>query len=320
MMSSQAKVIEKLKQSIHPQEKGSESKKEEGTDELLPYMMDYLTPAMVEEARTLLKETDDVRTLALEELRKYIEKEANLVTPTDDLFLLSFLRSRKFNVKKAFKLLQNYWCFRKDYRFIYDTSQKDSVARLILRNFLGMLPYRDRNGCVVLIMKIGNWNPDEDTYEDLFRAISAVLIHSNKFAATQVAGYRMIFDARHLTWAQLKYCTPANILLLVKSTQYCFPARYKGFHILSENKLFNLAWSIVRPLLTQKLKKRIILHGNDLSPLLDYIHPSVLPDEYGGEGGPLENSKWLDVIENEADNILGLLNYGYTGLNFRQSL
>ncbi|GBO24993.1 hypothetical protein AVEN_140810-1, partial [Araneus ventricosus] len=51
-------------------------------------------------------------------------------------------------------------------------------------------------------------------------------------------------------------CTPNNILLLVRSSQYCFPARYKGFHVISENKLFKVIWAIASPFLTQKLKTR----------------------------------------------------------------
>ncbi|GBN66037.1 hypothetical protein AVEN_269320-1 [Araneus ventricosus] len=73
----------------------------------------------------------------------------------DEDFLMAFLRARKFNVKKAFKLLQNYWQFRKDYRYIYDSSDADSVTAVILKPVMGFLMHRDRNGCVVLLFKVG---------------------------------------------------------------------------------------------------------------------------------------------------------------------
>ncbi|XP_015926977.1 alpha-tocopherol transfer protein-like [Parasteatoda tepidariorum] len=310
---SSAKVMKRLKLGLCGSasfDKLSESKMDD-TEEKLPYIMDYLTPSMVEEAKLQLRETEEVKIKALEDFRALIRKEKNFVIPMDDAFLLQYLRARKFNVKRAFKLLQNYWIFRRDHRKIFDSSNSDIVIQLILRNYIGFLPYRDRQGCVVAIFKVGLWNPDSDNLEQLFRAIAAILIHSIQFPASQVCGYRMIFDARGLSWSQMKMCTPANILLLIHSTQHCFPARYKGFHILSENKLFNLAWSIIYPLLTSKLKRRVMLHGSDLSALLDYISPSVLPLEYGGEAESLDNIIYKDVIKENTEKVLDQLNYGY---------
>lgn len=322
-MSSSTQVIKKLKlesqecldplSDLHAEE-AVEAIEVEEDEEILDYFMYNLTPKMMEEARTQLNETDEVRATALQDLKLLLKKEnmeKNLVCPMTDAFLLPFLRSRKFNVNRAFKLVQNYWKFRKEHRHIFDTSNSQRVKELILRNILGFLPHRDRNGSVVAVFKVGEWNPELDAYEEMFRSISAILIHSIQFPATQVCGYRVIFDARNLSWQQMKMCTPTNILLLIHSTQHCFPARYKGFHFLSENKLFNLLWAIIYPLLTKKLKKRIMLHGSNLAPLLDYIHPSVLPTEYGGTAGPFENSKWEKTIDENAENILDQLNYGY---------
>ncbi|GFR05767.1 retinaldehyde-binding protein 1 [Trichonephila clavata] len=311
-MMSSTKVIEKLKQGIQSLDKCSEVKPGDSMEEEpLSYFIDYLTPAMIEEARTQLKETDEIRPKALEDLRELIKNERNLVSPTDDTFLLSFLRARKFNVKKAFKLLQNYWAFRKEHRHIYDSSDSASVKRLILKPIMGALTHRDRNGCVVLIFKVGLWDPESDVYEQMFRAVTAVLIHSIQFPATQVCGYRMIFDLRGLSWAQLKLCTPTNMLLMIRSTQYCFPARYKGFHLLSENKLFHFVWAVTHPLLTPKLKKRIMFHSDDLSALKDYINPSILPQEFGGEAETFENTKWSDILEESTDQVMNFLHYGY---------
>ncbi|KAG8188117.1 hypothetical protein JTE90_029045 [Oedothorax gibbosus] len=314
------KVIEKLKQNLHGGiEYATEASEcigfdqdEAGHDEgPLPYLIHYITPAIHVEARTALNETEENRTRGLEEMRRLIKNDEKLLTPLDDNFLMSFLRSRKFNSKKAFRLLQNYWMFRKEHKSIYDSSNSESVKKLILKNILGFLHFRDKAGAVVMIIKVGHWEPDKDVYEEMFRAITAILIHSIQFPASQIAGYRIIMDLRGLSWAQLKMCTPANILLMIHSTQYCFPARYRGFHILSENKFFNLAWTIAYPLLTSKVKKRIMLHGSDVKPLSEYIHPSILPDEYGGTAGPFDNSNWVEILDNSTDQVLDMLNYGY---------
>lgn len=63
------------------------------------------------------------------------------------------------------------------------------------------------------------WDPEEDTYENLFRTITAILVYSMEHEATQIAGFRIIFDTRGLNWKQLKYATPTNVLLMIRSTQ-----------------------------------------------------------------------------------------------------
>lgn len=304
-------MIEKLKQGIHSMDKSVESKPAGPDDEPLSYFIEHLTPAMIEEARTQLNETDETRAKALEEFKKLIKKEKKLVSIMEESFLMAFLRARKFNVKKAFKLFQNYWQFRKDFRYIYDQTDPTSVKEFILKPHMGALMHRDRKGCVVLVFKVGLWDPEVDVFEQVFRAVTAVLIHSIGYPATQVCGYRMIFDLRGLSWKQMKLCTPSNILLMVRSSQYCFPARYKGFHVISESKLFNVIWAIVSPFLTQKLKTRVMFHGTDTSPLVDYIHPSILPVEWGGQAEPFSNDKWTDIVHASTEIVTRQLRYGY---------
>lgn len=280
-------------------------------EEVLPVRITYLTPALIEEARTQLNETEENRQKGFTELRRMIKAEPKLHSLTDDLFLLAFLRARKFKVKKAFKLLQNYWSFRKEYNKIYDFTEAGPVIDAIMRNFIGLLPHRDRKGCLVFIVKIGQWDPEIDSYENIFRAITSILVYSMEHEATQIAGFRVIVDTRGLSWKQLRYSTPANILLLIRSTQFCFPARYKGIHVLHENRMLNIVWAITYPFLTPKLKRRIFFHGEDLKPLTEYIHPSVLSEEFGGKAPPFENSQWRDIIINRVETVLNMLNYGY---------
>ena len=55
----------------------------------------------------------------------------------------------------------------------------------------------------------------------------------------------------------------------------------------------------------------MFFHGEDLAPLSQYIHPSVLPVEFGGRGPPFDNTEWMEVIESRIDTIRKMLEYGY---------
>ncbi|GBO43186.1 hypothetical protein AVEN_170392-1 [Araneus ventricosus] len=75
ILMSSTKMIEKLKQGIHSLDKSVEAKPAESDDEPLSYFIDHLTPAMIEEARTQLNETDETRPKALEEFKKLIKSK-----------------------------------------------------------------------------------------------------------------------------------------------------------------------------------------------------------------------------------------------------
>ncbi|PRD34624.1 UNVERIFIED_CONTAM: hypothetical protein NCL1_14027 [Trichonephila clavipes] len=55
----------------------------------------------------------------------------------------------------------------------------------------------------------------------------------------------------------------------------------------------------------------IMFHSDDLSALKDYIHPSILPQEFGGEAETFENTKWSNIIDESTDQVMNLLRYGY---------
>ncbi|GFR29548.1 clavesin-1 [Trichonephila clavata] len=55
---------------------------------------------------------------------------------------------------------------------------------------------------------------------------------------------------------------------------------------------FKAAWMLIKPFLSDKLKKRIIFH-NSIDTLLKYIPKSVLPVQYGGELKSYDVSDWL---------------------------
>lgn len=310
MTSVFAKVIKKMKKGFQKPE-GCEKAKTEDGHKALPFVCTQLTPELAEEARKKLNETEEVKEKALAEFRKLIANEKNFEVPDNEQLLMAFLRSRKFNVKKAFKLSQNFWNFRRENRRMYEFIDLGSAVSLIHRNFLGFLHYRDMNGCSVFILKVSLWNTEIDTFEDIFKVVSGILIYSLEYDATQIAGFRAIIDLRGLNWNHIKQLTPTNIIQSIRSTQFCFPARYKGIHVLSENKMLNLIWGMIYPLLTQKLKRRIFFHGEDLTPLTQFIHPSVLPEEFGGQGPVFDNDDWKDIIHSRMNGILSMLNYGY---------
>ena len=124
---------------------------EEGTGDL--------TPDTREKARRELNETDEKRVLAIAELKEMIAndpKTAKLVDRTDDSFYLRYLRARKFDVARAFRIVQNHSMYpeRIGYPHLYYRTLTPGQAMALEQGVLGVLAKRDKLGRKVSLSSI----------------------------------------------------------------------------------------------------------------------------------------------------------------------
>ncbi|KAK6629828.1 hypothetical protein RUM43_003648 [Polyplax serrata] len=86
------------------------------------------------------------------------------------------------------------------------------------------------------------------------------------------------------------------IKMMIKGLQDCFPAKFKGFHFVNQPWYIEIALTVIKPFLKDKVKERIYLHGNNLSTLHEYIPKDILPAELGGEGPPFNPLIWAEKL------------------------
>ncbi|KAF3850235.1 hypothetical protein F7725_019962 [Dissostichus mawsoni] len=61
-----------------------------------------------------------------------------------------------------------------------------------------------------------------------------------------------------------------------------YPARFGGIHFVNQPWYIHALYTVIRPFLKDKTRKRIFMHGNNLNSLHLLIHPEILPSELGG--------------------------------------
>ena len=97
----------------------------------------------------------------------------------------------------------------------------------------------------------------------------------------QVNGITMFIDCTNVCMQHhLKLYTMENIKKIIQYYQNAMPARDKGFHIYNEPPFFDSVWTLISPLLKEKTRNRMNLHGKTLATLYDKVDVSVLPEEY----------------------------------------
>ena len=116
--------------------------------------------------------------------------------------------------------------------------------------------------------------------------------------------------------------------------QDCFPLRFQAIHLINEPWIFNIILSIILPLLSEKIQKRVCTtyttytcfldwlcdddffffcqqihhHGNCWTSLHAHVDAAVLPEEYGGLLGPLDQSNWTDQVIGETAELFDFNN------------
>ncbi|XP_003737082.1 alpha-tocopherol transfer protein-like [Galendromus occidentalis] len=242
-------------------------------------------------------------------LESYQEKHPKFQPRADDGFLLAFLRTRKFNVKKAFDALVNYHCIRSPNPEMLIPRGKGPRDYLhIIRKGIVLVPSARNpvDGSVVIIVSLNKFRFEDEDISHVINIIyylSRVVVRSVAF---QTLGVRLIIDIDGVSMAFFTTLLRRfyNLKALIIA-QGCFPARIKGVHVMNEyygmvKHIYNLLW----PFLSTKIRKRIHLHGSKYSELHASISPEILPHSLEGSPQGVEFA-WFEklIVEHHAEMV-----------------
>ncbi|XP_075743038.1 retinaldehyde-binding protein 1 isoform X2 [Rhipicephalus microplus] len=177
-----------------------------------------------ERARLELGETQEVREECLRRLRLLI-KEASLHVPSDEKFLLMFLRSKKYNVEAAFRVFQNYVNARRDVpEFFRDLRPENSRLREICHeNHLVMTSTEpDSLGRSMALMRLGAWNPTMCSFNDFIRGVLTLASCNFYEDLAQIGGVAGIVDLEGLGFHHFRQLTPGLLIKMTHITQVHF--------------------------------------------------------------------------------------------------
>ncbi|KFM58761.1 Alpha-tocopherol transfer protein-like protein, partial [Stegodyphus mimosarum] len=278
----------------------------------LPFVMEGLTPEMEKMAEKELGETACVKKESLKKLKQLIENDPDFHPFMDDKFLLMFLRCKKHDVKQAFKTLRNYYLFKKKYSGIYLDFLPSEVKRILEMNCYTTLPLRDRDGRNVAICRLGRFNWNEASVEELVAAALSTGTLAHRLEAASVCGGVIIFDFEDVSLQHvLKFVTAKFVVFILNCLKDCFPHRVKAIHIVNEPRFFQGFFNIIRFAVPDKLKGRIFFHGNNMEELHKHIPPEILPEELGGKVGPLDNTEYIKFALSQESLVEEMIKCGF---------
>jgi hypothetical protein len=127
-----------------------------------------------------------------------------------------------------------------------------------------------------------------------------------------IAGQIGILDCANVTLAHFKQFNPTFVKKITIMSQDASPTRQKGFHFINTPFGFDSIFNVFKGFINDKNKTKLYVHGNNLDSLYKVIPKKLMPNEYGGECGPIAN-----IINSWEKRIISYRDYYKEEENFK---
>ncbi|XP_058124082.1 retinaldehyde-binding protein 1-like [Anopheles ziemanni] len=245
---------------------------------------EYTDESAKQTAAKELRETPEVVSAAIQELRELIRQEKGLHLPLEnESLLVRFLRPKKYYSDSAFEMMKAFYKMKSRENFILDRLSTESIRNALEDRVVQILPKHDQHGRRIVFMEMGaKWNCSKVPSLEVIRATNMLMEAIGREPRTQLHGIVFIINFDKLSLSHIGQFPPKFVKTIVDHGQKNSPYRIKGIHIVNNARMFNIMFKIFKPFLGKKWSQRIFLHGVDLKSLHEHIDASCLPSFLGG--------------------------------------
>lgn len=252
-----------------------------------------VSEAVMKVARKELREDKAIREQSLEQMREWLRQNQDIENiRTDDIFLLKFLRTKKFSVMMAQQMLLKYMNLRKIHMHLMCDLDflSPNLNKLINSGYMFASPVRDRHGRRIIIGIAKNFNPSEHTSSDMSRVNFITYETLQEDPQNQILGYTHIGDFKGITTAHVACWNPTEFLRMMKWGEQSVPMRHKEVHLVNVPSAVKYVIEASKSITSKKMRDRLQVHVT-VQDLCKKIDPACLPKEMGG------NIPMVDMIE-----------------------
>lgn len=254
-----------------------------------------------------LNEDESAYNDSIKEIKEWLNTQPHLHARTDTVNIVRFLRGGKFNIERTKNKIIEFYTLRgstPEWYLNRDPLLPELQDLLNLGVFVPLLK-KDSDGRLVVIIRAAVHDPKIHQQNDIFKISNMTLeLAVEQDESISIYGVMAIIDLNGVKFGHARQMTPGIVRKAVHSWQNCYPLRPKGFDFINAPSYVNVVLNIFRQFMTSKLKKRVHVHGgSDLSSLHKKISPDVLPIEYGGTNGKIQDliDHWKTEVTNARD-------------------
>jgi len=217
----------------------------------------------------------------LDQVLELVESGNKITLPKNDIFLLRFIRAKKYNADLVYRSLNRYYEARLKFPKSFDKFFPSNYRHVLESGAITLLKHRDSLRRRTFVFRMSKWDPDLLPFEDITMASLLVAEQMSWCPVNQLSGAVILIDESGLGLNHLRQLTLPKVHKLIQLLQDCFPGRYKALHLVNQPYIFDLFCNLAKRFVTKRLVGRIHLHRNSDS-LIEMMDPGVLPMSLGG--------------------------------------
>ncbi|GAB6032255.1 hypothetical protein CHUAL_010895 [Chamberlinius hualienensis] len=225
------------------------------------------------------------------EIKRWITFDNPFYGRTDDEFISMFLHGCKFNLEKTKKKITMYYENRKKIPQWWanrDLTQ-ECIKSLAHLNTTVALIDKDPNYPLVAFTIGYRFGPDQGDFDEYGKLSSLILEVIMRRQNCKKNGLIWIVDCRNYPgWLLRRFLWPPTSKNVITSFYLSMPFKIRRVIFLDAPKILIAAYNIIKHLLSEKLRQRVHFYGSNWSNFGDHVDMNYLPEEYGGNAGPIQ--------------------------------
>ncbi|KAF5287379.1 hypothetical protein FQA39_LY15917 [Lamprigera yunnana] len=252
---------------------------------------------------------DDVK-----HIREWLSKEQHLKVKIDDDRILGFLRGCKYSLQRTKEKIDFHFTIRTlvpEFFHIRDPFAPE-IQEIINAGCILPLPKPERKyGARLIMWNFKNANPDTMPYLNLvsvFNMILDILLKEDDHSV--ISGLIFWSNIGECSAKYITQMTPTVIKKNMKCTEKAYPFRIKGTYVINCPQYFEIVYNFIKSFTKSKLAQRMSMFSQ-INDFYEVLPQSLLPKEYGGENGTVEEIKaeWKRKLECNKEWFLENRNY-----------
>ncbi|GAB6027492.1 hypothetical protein CHUAL_001744 [Chamberlinius hualienensis] len=228
----------------------------------------------------------------LENLKNWLKIEVEFDEKPDDKFLLLFLMSCNYDMKLVKSTIIKYYDVRKDARqwWIDHNDNVDCMKSLLNLQVACLLKNNHVDEPVVLVASLGNMGENMINVDNVFQLGSLAIDVMAKRENILKNGAILIVDYQNYNWKfVLKFVSPILLKKMLDIFYHACPFKLQKFIGLNTPYLIKKCFPMVLALLPSDFKNKVVLYDSEWPTLSEHVPLEMIPEEYGGLGGPIQN-------------------------------
>ncbi|KAI4466016.1 alpha-tocopherol transfer protein-related [Holotrichia oblita] len=244
----------------------------------------------------------------IEYIKEWLRKQPHLNAHIrDDQLILNYLRGCKFSLEKTKAKLDSLYTLKgmlPEFFSNRDPFRKEIQNILKLGLALPLPNTATPDGPRILLQRPVP-DPNLIKMEDIFKVnimLSDIMVYEDDQA--MIGGLIIFNDVTGAAMSMLTHMSPSITRKALTYYQDAYPTRPKEMHFFNIPSFFDTIMSMMKPFMKQKMQDRIRVHNTSrIEEMYQYIPKSVLPTEYGGDAGPIQDliDYWKKKVEDHAE-------------------